>query len=170
MNNMLDPNLKLCFVKRNFAWFTSCPIAYQRGDDWDDAPYEFSAGDPYTFHETKDGKKQSHTVVKVFWEASYITPDMLEEKSSWSAKSINRGNVPWLSASPWADQELSPIHSGTALGDFIKHIKNAGGEVYTPACENLSLTTSELARETPVEEKKDRAESKSKPKKKKKSR
>lgn len=167
MSNMLDLNLKLCFVKRNFAWFTSCPISYQWGDDWDDAPYEFNAGEPYAYHETKEGKKQDHSVVKVYWEASYVTPDALEEKSKWSAKSINKGNVPWLSAGPWSDQELAPIHSGTTLGDFIKHIQSAGGEVFAPFCEKLEAQIVETAAVAPLENKKVKSKVKSKAKKKK---
>lgn len=167
MSSMLDLTLKLCFVKRNFAWFTSCPVSFQWGDDWDESPYEYNAGEPYAHHETKDGKKQDHTVVKVYWEAPYVTPDALDEKSKWSVKSINRGNIAWLSSSSWSDQELSPIHSGTSLEDFIKHIQSAGGEVFIPIYEKLEATT-----DTPKiipKHKQEKSELKSKSKKKKKS-
>jgi len=168
MNNMLNLNLKLCFVKRNFAWFTSCPLVYQWGDDWDMAPYEFNAGMPHTCHKTKETEQQDHTVIKVYWEAAYVTPDILEEKSSWSTKTINRGDIPWLSVCPLSDQELAPIYSGTTLCDFIKLIQVSGGEVFIPFCEKLEIK----AIETPtlnltVKSKKEKSKSKSKSKKKK---
>ena len=168
MSNMLDLNLKLCFVKRNFAWFTSCPLSHQWGDDWDDSPYEYSAGEPYAHHETKDGDKQDHAVVKIYWEAPYVTPDALDEKSKWSVKSINRGNVPWLSASSWSDLELPPIHSGTSLEDFIKHIQASGGEVFAPFYEKLEAAT-DAPKINPIKHKQEKIESKTKTKKKKKS-
>jgi hypothetical protein len=38
---------KLCYVKGNWAYFTSRPLSEQTGDDWNDAPYEHNAGTPY---------------------------------------------------------------------------------------------------------------------------
>jgi len=38
---------RLCYVERQWAYFTTRPIAEQWGDDWDDAPYEHNAGEPY---------------------------------------------------------------------------------------------------------------------------
>ena len=149
MTHMLDLTLKLCFVKNNFAWFTSCPISHQWGDDWDGFPYEYNAGEPYDSHETKDGSKQKHTVVRVAWEGPYITPDGLDQKNTWSAKSINKGNVPWLSSSPWSEDQLQPIHSGTSLRDFIALIQDSGGTVFVPfqdkAQVEIKTKTSELA-------------------------
>ena len=43
---MSDP--KLCYVEGCFAYFTTLTdIKDQWGDDWDDAPYEHNAGEPY---------------------------------------------------------------------------------------------------------------------------
>lgn len=43
----LNPKAVLCYVDGNKAWFTTKPLAEQWGDDWDDAPYEHNAGQPY---------------------------------------------------------------------------------------------------------------------------
>lgn len=38
---------KLCYVKGSFAYFTTQELSKQWGDDWNDAPYEHNAGEPY---------------------------------------------------------------------------------------------------------------------------
>ena len=38
---------KLCYIEKNFAYFTTQDLEKQWGDDWDDAPYEHNAGTPY---------------------------------------------------------------------------------------------------------------------------
>lgn len=38
---------RLCYIDGPWAYFTTQPVAEQWGDDWDDAPYEHNAGDPY---------------------------------------------------------------------------------------------------------------------------
>lgn len=43
----MKPEFGLCYVKGCFAYFTSQPVEEQWGDDWNDAPYEHNAGEPY---------------------------------------------------------------------------------------------------------------------------
>lgn len=38
---------RLCYVEGDWAYFTTQPLDKQWGDDWDDAPYEHNAGEPY---------------------------------------------------------------------------------------------------------------------------
>jgi hypothetical protein len=45
--NKIDGNAVLCYVKESSAWFTTRPLGEQRGDDWEDAPYEHNASEPY---------------------------------------------------------------------------------------------------------------------------
>jgi len=166
MSVMLD--LKLCLVKNNFAWFTSCTLSLQDGEGWGDSPYEYCAGDPFIEHNLKDGSKQRHEVVKIYWEGPYVTPDILDNETKLSARSINRGSVPWLSMSPWSDQELKPIHSGATLKEFIDHIQAADGEVFIPSIKKLSTDASlPQPEEAPREFKKKKDKPKSKSKKKK---
>lgn len=135
---------RLCFVKNNFAWFTDCPLTFQWGDDWDKDNYEYNAGLPYDYHNTKDGVKQKHRLEKVYWTAAYITPDCLDEKSNWSVKSINKGNIPWLSSSPLLEQQLDPIYSGITLNDFISFIQAAEGQVFIRFNEKIDKDLSSL--------------------------
>ena len=39
--------MRLCYVSGCFAYFTSKDLTEQWGDDWNDAPYEHNAGEPY---------------------------------------------------------------------------------------------------------------------------
>ena len=39
---------RLCYIDNCWAYFTTQPLDKQWGDDWDDAPYEHNAGEPYT--------------------------------------------------------------------------------------------------------------------------
>lgn len=38
----------LCYVDRPWAYFTTQSLSEQWGDDWNDAPYEYNAGPPYS--------------------------------------------------------------------------------------------------------------------------
>ena len=73
-------SMKLCYIDPHdrSAWFTSCELDKQWGDDWNDAPYEHNAGEPYRDHyETdSDGKKKRvpHRLFKVFWESRDYAP------------------------------------------------------------------------------------------------
>ena len=130
--------LKLCYVDEHEAWFTECSLKQQWGDDWNDAPYEHNAGDPYNDHyegEGMDKKRVEHRLLKVFWVADeYKAPCEGTINSQWSVEAINSGAVAWLSARypKHLEANLKPIHAGTSLTDFITAIELAGGEVYLP--------------------------------------
>lgn len=51
--------MRLCYVSGPFAYFTSKELSEQWGDDWNDAPYEHNAGEPYApcWHNTPHGLK-----------------------------------------------------------------------------------------------------------------
>lgn len=127
-------DLKLCYVKGPWAYFTSIEVTKQWGDDWDDAPYEHNAGEPYDDH--VDPEKRNHVpheVMKVAWEGPYETPaDRAGSNSPWSVQAINRGDIAWLIPSRWEKTSAEPIHAGTLLGDFIRKVREAGGVVYLP--------------------------------------
>lgn len=121
-------DLKLCFVKYGWAYFSSIPAAEQSGDDWDNTPYEHNAGEPNVL---KKGKKDVK-IMKVSFEA----PEHSEPSCgdvSLSAAEINKGKSPWLKVAEWAVSSKQDIFSDTTLDDFIKIIKSSGGEVYLPA-------------------------------------
>ena len=128
---------RLCYVcpRTKFAYFTSIPLTKQWGDDWDDAPYEHNAGDPYDSHYSRRGSKEKvkHDIVTVAWTAEYRTPNDGHVNSPWSVQAINAGSVAWLIPDPWREG-LTPIPAGTELADFVRIIEASGGEVYIPRC------------------------------------
>lgn len=135
-----DPfKFRLCYVDR-FAWFTSVPLEHQWGDDWDDIPYEHNAGIPYDTHYDSpfvkggtDRKRVEHPLVKVAWSSEHELPCDNQINSCWSVQKINSGNVAWFLQSRYSENDaLRPIQAGTSLEDFVRIIKEGGGEVYLP--------------------------------------
>ena len=64
----------LCYVERNFAYFTSIPLELQWGDDWNDAPYEHNAGEPYGDHRPTPGAPRAeHSILKVAFDGDLST-------------------------------------------------------------------------------------------------
>ena len=123
-------DLKLCFVRRNWAYFTSAPVKDQWGDDWDVAPYEFSAGEPDRLKKSKTAPQ----ILKVFFEApDHVDPTCSDKDSKLSVSDINSGSSPWLSPAEWATSSASPVPAGATLEDFVKILRATGGEVYVPA-------------------------------------
>ena len=83
-------NYKLCFVREMgfylFEVFFTSDFENQWGDDWDDAPYEHNAGDPYDDFEVDSMIVEGHLEV----------PSTGHKNSPWSVRDINKGNMPWL--------------------------------------------------------------------------
>lgn len=136
-------DFQLCYIdsRDKFAWFTSVPLENQWGDDWDDAPYEHNAGTPYDHHYDppyvsgkSDNRLVEHPLVTVAWMSdSHDVPCDNYTNSPHSVASINRGNVAWLMVSSWRDNDKArAIPAGTKLRDFVRLLKEAGGDVYIP--------------------------------------
>ena len=133
---------KLCYVcpSTRFAWFTSISLKEQWGDDWDDAPYEHNAGDPYADHYSsldanlKNRKRIKHDLLQVAWSSLHQMPCTNQINSPWSVKGINSGNIAWLTVPHHRqnDDNAFPIFAGTTLREFIGLIKRCGGEVFLP--------------------------------------
>ncbi len=119
---------RLCYVDRQWAWFTSQPITEQWGDDWNDAPYEHNAGDPYYWRE--GDKKPQYELVKLAYECDLQTPAQLawSGNSAYSVEMINAGSAAWLAPDRWMQGE--PIPAGVTIDEFRQLIWNAGGQVY----------------------------------------
>jgi len=116
--------MKLCYVEGAWAYFTEKPITgegCQWGDDWDDAPYEHNAGEPY----------DAENIVKVAWDGPLETPGCWETNSQYSVERINAGAAAWLTSCRWNSRPIVTIPAGTTLNEFIKLVESAGGNVYT---------------------------------------
>jgi len=132
----MDPKVLdycLCYIDGRtnvWAWFTSCPLEKQWGDDWDDAPYEHNAGQPYTMTIKEfgiHGIAIDHNLFRVAVDRERgATPCEGSVNSQWSVQDINNKHVAWLRF------EKDAIHAGTTLRDFIEIVKRNGGQVYLP--------------------------------------
>lgn len=118
----------LCFVKEPWAYFTTQSLKKQWGDDWNDAPYEHNAGEPYLPH----GDEKSWEIIKVAWDGDFDTPDSYVANTNWSVEDINNKCVPWLASASFMDRRIC-IWAGTRLPVFKKLIKKGGGDVYLKA-------------------------------------
>lgn len=122
---------KLCFVQGNWAYFTTLPVEEQWGDDWDDAPYEHNAGEPYD--DSKNTTDPMWLITKVAFDCDLVPPCSGHLNSPYTVRAINTGAAPWLRSPIWTKPEkLMAVQAGTTLAQFIQLIKRAGGTVYTP--------------------------------------
>ena len=114
--------LKLCYVDGCWAYFTSQELSDQAGDDWNDAPYEHNAGEPYTpYREGEDWK-----VMKVAFDGAFIEPYDMYTNSPWSVDEINAGACAWLRT--WTDGE--GLFAGATYREFVEFIQEHDGRVY----------------------------------------
>ena len=131
----LDQALRLCFVDRPWAWFTTNDLEEQWGDDWDDAPWQHNAGRPYM---------DKGTFVKVAFTGNLYAPgekprdeyDGIGErfKDGVSVKTINRDFYhPWLVETDYGQMYGKAgvkIWAGTSLEEFVAQVEGVGGRVY----------------------------------------
>lgn len=121
-----EPEFKLCYVDGAFAYFTTKDLHKQWGDDWNDAPYEHNAGEPYLPHGPDDGIWE---IKKVAFDGPFETPaDTTGLNSNYSVEDINACAVPWL-YSRYSDVKVS-IFAGVTIEEFTEKVKRAGGKVY----------------------------------------
>lgn len=132
----------LCYVTHSIAFFTTQPLEKQWGDDWNDAPYEHNAGDPYGWRPEKwvngqgnvPNDEPSWEIVKVYFDGPWETPSEYERNSRWSVEDINAGLTPWLVTDRYSDRRPRvAIPAGTTLTDFIRLVHLGGGDIYLKA-------------------------------------
>lgn len=110
----------LCYVAASVAYFTRKPINEQRGDDWNDAPYECNAGTPYD----DDGD-----IVRVAYLGGGLEdPDERGEANRLSVDAINAGATPWL-RDVYCGSNVS-IPAGVTVSEFKALVRKAGGTVF----------------------------------------
>lgn len=111
---------KLCYVKDNFAYFTSQELKNQCGDGWHKRPYEHNSDEPYVYC----GKGKPYGIVKMAFEGEFRFPLSRSANSQYSVDSINAGDFPWI-----AQDEMS-IYAGASIEEFKEKIIKADGSVY----------------------------------------
>lgn len=121
---------KLCYVDGNTAYFTTCALDKQWGDDWDDVPYEYNAEPPYEWQPYLN--LPPYEIVKIIFEGNFDTPNSGFNNSPYSVQDINSGKVAWLSTSKYAvfGPEKVNIFAGASIEDFCNLVWLAGGSIY----------------------------------------
>lgn len=118
----------LCYVDEPWAYFTTQKLEDQWGDDWNDAPYEHNAGEPYCYHESdKEKGKEPWQIIKLAYDGTFDAP-CWNSNSPYSVEMINSGAVAWLVN--WQNEKTISILAGTTLSQFCRLIREGGGNVY----------------------------------------
>lgn len=132
---------RLCYVEYEgavgVAWFTDRPVDGRQvyGDDWNDAPHNCNAGEPY---------HKFGPFLRLCFEGANLelvgTCDRGGGVGRWgylSVDQINAGEAPWLAQIRYgapADGELIPlgvvVPAGISPSDFTLLIREAGGRIY----------------------------------------
>lgn len=120
---------RLCYVRRPWAFFTTQPVEDQWGDDWNDAPYEHNAGDPYTYLPNHDDG-EPWDIIKVAFTGNFEVPGEWSRNSRYSVEDINEGQVAWLTPPRHGNPHRVHIHAGETLDEFVKKVQRTGGDVY----------------------------------------
>ena len=136
-------NFKLCYVKLPWVYFTTQELDKQWGDDWDDAPYEHNAEEPYLpgkkyFTDGREEKvgtdwnedgtpKWEIKKVAVYGEVYEPCGDFYN--SPYSVKDINNGACAWLTINKYGNS-ATYLRAGTTYEDFLSVCKKANIEVY----------------------------------------
>lgn len=115
---------QLCYVADNFAWFTD-NFKNQWGDDWNDAPYQHNAGEPYD--SDVNGKPINHVKVG-FDDYTLHTPE--DNNCVCSVKQINSGEYPWFDKPRYYPSSKPAIYAGTTLDDFLNILDLENIEYY----------------------------------------
>lgn len=125
---------RLCYVDGSFAFFTTQKLGKQWGDDWNDAPYEHNAGDPYepTAKDVSADGSPAWTITKVAFDGPLVSPCEGVVNSRYSVEQINSGAVAWLVTSQWSSGPFVAIPAGVSIVRFCELVWQAGGTVYLP--------------------------------------
>lgn len=121
----------LVYVSESWAYFTTRPDwQNQWGDDWNDAPYEHNAGEPYRWMPYMAERGiEPYEIIKLAYDGPLVTPDWSQLNSPWSVQQINAGAVPWLQPFTTSDVQVF-IRAGVSVEEFQKLLAHAGGDVY----------------------------------------
>lgn len=130
----MNPELKLCYIDDAWAYFTTQALADQWGDDWNDAPYEHNAGEPYKWDKYDEEKGRAPwEIVKLAYDSPRLeTPAQHANGCSrYSVEQINAGIVPWL-AIYYDPKQGTDIMAGCDVWEFTQKVIASGGMVYWP--------------------------------------
>lgn len=123
---------RLCLIEENvWAYFANVEPTAMGGDDWNDAPHDCNASQPYP--------RAGQEVVRVAYDGPY---EMLGTQSTattedrlygYSVDEINAKLIPWLADRGYGEtypKYKDLIWAGTTLAEFVTRMQRAGGNVY----------------------------------------
>ena len=121
---------KLCYVDDNILYFTD-NFKNQWGDDWNDAPYEYNAGEPYDRKHYKEyddewcinhGCGNIRKIAFDFYDGYYIKePKDGHLNSPFSVERINQGEIAWL-----YNEDAGALGAGATMAEAKRWLKKAG--------------------------------------------
>jgi len=135
---------RLCYVDLPWIYFTTQDIDKQWGDDWDDAPYEHNAGEPYAparpdledratrFPKdwNEDGTPKWEIIKVAIDDNYFIEPKYHFSNSPYSVEMINSLMTPWLITNMFSVDKTA-VFAGTMLSEFIEIMEKFDTKVYT---------------------------------------
>ena len=151
---------KLCFVRTldgdnaHVLYFTPFDATNITGDDWDNAPYEHNASEPYyarlgsykDIHSKKEtavvaediGDKLVEVIIYSYDTAALASPCSYVLNSDYSVKDINEGMTPWIVAK-WFENGVAREEVIMANATYKEVVEKLDGFVYLPkARKNLT--------------------------------
>lgn len=142
MDMRCAPISRLCFVDESetVAYFTTQELCKQWGDDWNDRPYQYNAGIPYShYYDYED----VYFVYEVHFRADLWVPAIANYNSGpggWSVEQMNRGELAWLVSDAIESRDAKFIMAGTTLKEFFEIVDGMGGTAFQPV---INLATNE---------------------------
>ena len=123
---MTDKLYRLCYVSGNIMYFTD-NFENQTGDDWDDAPYEHNAGEPYEWVDewsAESNKYRGHIRMIAFMTDRWLEyPYDGYGNSPFSVDDINAGAIAWIRV-----RKGKPLKAGATIDEAIEWLKGIGAK------------------------------------------
>ena len=126
----MSKRYRLCYVRENILFFTD-NFKNQWGDDWNDAPYEHNAEEPYdrkyyTEYDDKWCIEHGCGNIKNIAFLGYDGYKIKQPKdghfnSPYSVETINKKAVPWL-----YNEEAGALFAGATMAEAKRWLKKAG--------------------------------------------
>ena len=120
-----DRLYRLCYANKNILYFTD-NFGNQWGDDWDDAPYEHNAGEPYEWidewSEKENLKSRGHIRMIAFLADQWLEyPKDGYYNSPYSVDDINNGAIAWIRV-----HGGKPLPAGTTIDKAMVWLAKIG--------------------------------------------
>lgn len=111
-----------------YAYFTPVDLDKQWGDDWNDAPYDCNAGEPYDDYYDENDKRTEIEIVKIKFGVKSDDFTLPSEyggyyggNTPFSVQTINQGAVAWLFDTN--GKQGTAIYAGDSIKTFKQKLK-----------------------------------------------